>query len=111
MELAKRSARKRIHQVKEELRRTRIVAKRFRLGWTRLRAAVGRRGRKRRAKGASTLLLAVAAAKADNAPSPPARFGERVGGPLLPLPPPPPIPPSIVVVSKDLQRDCHWGGR
>jgi hypothetical protein len=40
-ELAKRSAGKWIRQVKEELRRTRIEAKRFRAGWTRLHAVVG----------------------------------------------------------------------
>jgi hypothetical protein len=52
-----------ICQVKEELRRTRIKAERFRAGWTRLPAVGGRR-RKRRAKGAFALLLAAAAAKA-----------------------------------------------
>ncbi len=45
----------RICQVKEELRRTRIKAKRFRVGWMRL-PVVGGRGRKRRAKGMSALL-------------------------------------------------------
>ena len=96
LELAKQRAGEGICQVEEELRRTRIEAKRFRAGWTRLhragwtrlRAAVGGRGRKRRAKGASASLSAAAVAKADNAP-PPSRFGGRVGSPLLPLPPPP----------------------
>jgi hypothetical protein len=58
------NAEERICQVKEELRRTRIEAERFRAGWTRL-PAVGGRGRKRRAKGASASLLAAAAAKAE----------------------------------------------
>ena len=50
MELGKRRAGERICQVGEELRRTRIKAKRFRVGWTRLRMPVGGRGRKRRAE-------------------------------------------------------------
>ena len=65
-ELAERRAGERIYQVKEELRRTRIEAKRFRAGWTRL-PAVGGRGRKRRAKGASASLSVAAAAAAAKA--------------------------------------------
>ena len=90
-ELAKQRAGERICQVKEELRRTRIKVERFRVGWTRLRTAVGGRGGKRKAEGASALSLAAAAAKANNAPSPPSRFGGRVGCPLLPLRPLPPL--------------------
>ena len=51
LELAERRARERICQVKEKLRRLRIKAKRFRVGWTRLHAAVSGWGRKRRAGG------------------------------------------------------------
>jgi hypothetical protein len=91
LELAKRRAGERICQVKEELRRTRIKAERFRAGWTRLRAAVGGRGGKRRAKGALASLSAAAAAKADDAPPSPLRFGGRVGCPLFPLRPLPPL--------------------
>jgi hypothetical protein len=49
-ELAEQRAGERIHQVEEELRRTRIEAEMFRVRWTRLHAAVGGRGRKRRAE-------------------------------------------------------------
>jgi hypothetical protein len=55
---------KRICQVKEEPRRTRIEAERFRAGWTRLPAVDGR-GRKRRAKGALASSSVAAAAKAE----------------------------------------------
>ena len=109
LELAKRRAGERICQVEEELRRTRIEAERFRAGWMRLCAAVGGRGRKKRAEGASASSSAAAAAKTGDAP-PPSRFWGWVGGLLLPLPPPP-MPPLIVVVVEDPQRDCRWGGR
>ena len=113
LELAERRAGEQICQVKEELRRTRIKAKRFRVGWTRLRTGVGGRGRKRRAEGASVLalLLAAAAAEADNAPPPVAFWGAGRGSASPPPAPPPPTPPSIVVVAEDPQRDCRRGGR
>ena len=91
-ELAERRAGERICRVEEELRRTQIEAERFRVGWTRLHAAVGGRGRKRRADGALALSSGVAAAEADDAPPPPGRVGGGGGGPLLPLPPPPAAP-------------------
>jgi hypothetical protein len=53
-----------ICQVKEDLRRMRIKAERFRARWTRLLASSGR-GRKRRAKGMSVLLSAAVATKAE----------------------------------------------
>ena len=53
-----------ICQVKEDLRRMRIEAERFRAGWTRLPASSGR-GRKRRAKGVLALLLGAVVTKAE----------------------------------------------
>ena len=113
LELAKWRAGEGIRQVREELRRMRIKAKRFRVGWTRLRVAVGGRGRKRRAEGASASSSVAAAAEANNVPPPlpPSRFWGRVGGLLLPLPSPPPTLPSILAVAEDPRQDCCWGGR
>ena len=82
-ELAKRRAGERIRQVEEELRRTRIEAKRFRAGWTRLCATVGGRERKRRAEGAEALSLAAAAVAAEADDSPPRR-GSASPPPALP---------------------------
>ena len=53
-----------ICQVKEHLTRMRIKAERFRAGWTRLPASSGK-GRIRRAKGVSALLLAGVATKTE----------------------------------------------
>ncbi len=99
LELAERRAGERICQVEEELRKTRIKAKRFRAGWTRLRTAVGGRGRKRRAEGASALSAALAAAKADDAPPPVAFWGADQGSAS-----PPPAPPQRRCRSLSSQR-------
>ena len=111
LELAKRRAGERICQDKEELRRTRIEAKKFRVGWTRLRAAVGGRGRKRRAEGALALSSAAAAAKANDAPPLPVTFWGT--GRVSASPPParpPPTSPLIVVVAEDPRRDVVGEG-
>ena len=90
--LAERRAGEQIHQVKEELRRTRIEAERLRAGWTRLRTAIGGRGGERRAEGAAASLLLAAVAKADNAPPPVPFWGAGWESAS-----PPPTPPDAAV--------------
>ena len=103
LELAKQRAGEGICQVKEELRRTRIEAERFRVGWTRLRTTFGGRGRKRRAEGASALLSAAWAAEAKDAP-PHRLLGGGSGVRFSPFRPPL-TPPLIVVVAEDPRQD------
>ena len=113
LELVKRRAGERIRQVEEELRRTRIEAKMFRVGWTRLRVTVGGRGGIRRAEGAEVLLLLAAVAKADNAPPPPppSAFWGEVQESVSPPPAPPPTPLLIVIFAEDPRWDRCRGGR
>jgi hypothetical protein len=99
-----------ISQIEEELRRMRIKAERFSAGWTRLRAAVGRRGRKTRAKGGEASSSAAAAAKNNDVPPPRCVLGGGSGVCFSPSRPPPTLP-SIVVVAEDPRQDLHRGGR